>query len=77
MRFVPPQLPPKHVEAPQLIPQSPQLALSLWTLVHLPPHSRVPVAHAHWPVWQTRPLGQALPQTPQLELLEPSRTQVP
>jgi hypothetical protein len=59
------------------MPQAPQLALSVCTLMHVPAHSKVPDGQAQTLDWHVLPPAQAFPQTPQLVLLEVSDTHVP
>jgi hypothetical protein len=46
-------------------------------LAHAPVHSRVPDGQAQTLDWQVLPAAHALPQTPQLVLLEVRDTHVP
>lgn len=69
------QVPPKHVAVPpHAFPQAPQLSGSRSRLaqtplpqsVVAPPNPPPPQSAAHCRLLQTSPLGQALPQAPQL-----------
>lgn len=44
---------------------------------HLPAHSGKPAGQAHVPPWQTPPVGQILPQSPQLFVSVAGLMQVP
>ena len=65
-------LPPTQwVPEGQILPQAPQLALSVLVLTHTGatvPQRVVPFAQPHFPLTQTWPAGQIVPQAPQLAL---------
>jgi hypothetical protein len=46
-------------------------------LTHVPLHTCAVVPHTHVPAWQVLPLGQVVPQPPQLLLSVCSLTQAP
>src|SRR5438874_1177377 len=61
-----PHVPLPHVAPPvHLMPQPPQLLLSLSSSTHVPPQLFWPPAQ-HVPSWQLSPTGHELPQVPQL-----------
>ena len=45
--------------AEHVVPQAPQLALSVCMLTHAPLHTDCPSGQAHWPFWHVLPLVQA------------------
>jgi hypothetical protein len=57
------------------VPQAPQLAGSVAVSEQTPPHTIVPIGHAHVPMVQVRPPVHAIPQPPQFMLLASVFTQ--
>ena len=60
------QTPEVHVPPPQPRPHSPQLASSLERSAQVSPQATSPAPQTHAPAAQSEPLGQLLPQAPQL-----------
>ena len=59
----------------QVVPHAPQLPSSLVRSTHFPAHAVWPAGHEHTPFAQAPPVGQAVPQAPQLAALESTSTQ--
>jgi hypothetical protein len=78
-----PQVPAAHVGMPDggalhALSHSPQLAASVLTSTHEPPQEvLVPQPSSHVPDWQNSPVGQVLPQVPQLLELDVRSTHCP
>jgi hypothetical protein len=56
--------------AEHVVPQAPQLLLSVCSSTHMPPHTDIPDGQAHWPLWQVLPpvqVPQLAPAVPQIE----------
>ena len=76
----PPHEVPSQTHAPpeqrcpeaQMVPQPPQLLLSVCSLTHTPLHTDCPNGQTHWPLWQVPPTAQGphrAPAVPQVEFV--------